>query len=376
MNVEFTPEQELLRSSARDFLARACPMSFVRQTLEEPRASLEPLWHELVKLGWTGLVLPEAYGGAGLGAVELAIVLEESGRALLPGPLLPTIVAGWALALGGDEAQRARWLPRIADGRLRASLAQLEPHGGWGPEGIALPARRDGDGFRLAGIKRFAPEAQLADLLLVPARTGGRAAEGIGVFAVDARAPGVAIRELDYLDLTRRHCEVTLSDVRVERDAVLGDPTGGWALCERVADHARVALCAEMCGGAAAVLERCVAYARTREQFGRPIGSFQAIQHRCADMLAAVEGSRSVTYYAAWALDAAQPDAHALACLAKAYCSDAFARVAAAGIQLHGGLGFTWEQDPHLFFRRAKSDEHALGDARWHRELAARALWD
>ena len=376
MDVRFSEEQDLLRGSVREFLERECPLARTREIAEGDLAFPADLWKGMAELGWLGLALPESHGGAGLGPVEQAIVLEEMGRVLLPGPYFPTaVLAAGALQEAGSEEQKRRLLPALARGDLVASLALLEAGGRWDAAGVRLAARAEGAGFRLAGAKRFVPEAEAADLLLVAARTGEAAEAGITLFCVEAESPGVTRRRIAFSDLTRRVHEVRFDGVRVGPEAVLGERGGGWPVIERVLDRARVALAAEMTGAASRVLEMSVAFAKAREQFGRPIGSFQAIQHRCADMLLRVEGARSATYYAAWTLAEREPDAHVAACMAKAWCSEAFARVAADGIQIHGGLGFTWEQDPQLYYKRAKASELFLGDAPWHRELIARALY-
>ncbi|HTY18074.1 MAG TPA: acyl-CoA dehydrogenase [Myxococcota bacterium] len=371
MDARLSEEQELLRASARDFLARECPMSFVREQIEEPRRLPDALWKRMAELGWLGLCVPEAHGGAGLGLLELAVLLEETGRALLPGPLLSTVaLAGAAIELSADEDQRRRHFGAIARGDERAALAWIEEPERWDAGGVHLAARRAGGGLRLSGSKRFVLDAQDADWLVVAARLeSGEPA----LLLVDARARGLAVAPTALLDATRRAATVRLDDVAVPADALVAR---GEDACRRVADRAKVALCAEMLGGAQRVLEMSVAFASTREQFGRPIGSFQAIQHRLADMLLAIEGARSATWYAAWAVDAEEPGAHAAACTAKALASDAYVRVTGDGIQIHGGLGFTWEQDLHLYYRRAKVSERLFGDAGWNRELLARARID
>lgn len=384
MDVRLSEEQELLRQSAREFLSRECPMAQVRAVIDDPSGDVDKLWRQMAELGWTGLVIPEEYGGAGLSTVELAVLFEETGRVLLPGPLFTHVaLGGVAIDLAGSPEQKLRLLPALAEGSARVTLALLEEGGSWGPEGIRLEATPDGDGYRLTGSKLHVPDAQLADWLVVPARcVSGDAAGTIVLCVVPASAKGLEIRAFSFVDETRKMCEVTLHDVAVPPENVLrsseageADDAGAAAL-ERVLDVARVALSAELTGASERVLEMSVEYAKTREQFGRKLGSFQAIAHKCADMFVRVESARSAAYYAAWAVATQAPDAHTSACLAKAYCCDAASHIAGEGIQIHGGLGFTWEQDPQLYFRRAKASEHFLGDATWHRELAARALLD
>jgi len=373
MDARFTDEQQLLRRSARELLARECPMSLVRAQLGDPRGATEALWERITEVGWPGLVFGEDVGGAGLGLVDLVVLLEEMGRVLAPGPYFATVLLGGAaIDLAGDATHRRRWLPGIASGATRATLAFLEDTERWDAAAVRLAAERDGEGFRLDGVKRFVLDASSADLIVVAARTGEGEA-GIALFALDARAPGVAVEPVALLDGTRKLATLRLTNVRVSRDALL---PGGWPGLARVLDRAKVALCADMIGAAERVLELSVAYAKTREQFGQPIGAFQAIQHKCADMLVALEGAKSSTYAAAWALQEDEPDAPVAAAMAKAFSSDAFAGIAGEGIQIHGGLGFTWEQDLHLFYKRAKLCERLFGDGAWNREVVARALVD
>jgi alkylation response protein AidB-like acyl-CoA dehydrogenase len=380
MDVKFSAEQEMLRESARALLEKECPMSLVRAQLEDARGLPEALWQNMADLGWLGLIVPEQYGGGELGMVDLALVMEEMGRVLCPGPFLSTAVVGaLAIRLGGSEAQRNDLLPALVRGELRIALAQLEEEADWEPAGVRIQARSEGGEFHLDGRKCFVADAPSADRLLVVVRTGSGSenpAQGISLLLVDADAPGVSIRNVAFVEQTRKLAEVRFDGVRVSADALLGKKDEGWPLLERLHDHARVALCAELSGSAQRVLELSVAYAKTREQFGQPIGRFQAIQHKCADMLVASEGMRSAAYYSAWALDQDEPDGHSSACLAKAHCSEAGVKVTGDGIQIHGGLGFTWEQDLHLYFKHARATELAFGSPALHRELAARVLID
>jgi alkylation response protein AidB-like acyl-CoA dehydrogenase len=377
MDFGFSEEQEMLRQSVREFLDGECEMTYVRRMMEDDRGYSVDQWKNMAELGWMGLVLPEEHGGAGLSMVDLVVVLEEMGRVVMPGPFLASVVlGGMAIDLGASAELKKRYLPELATGRIQATLAQVEESGRWDADGIALPARRDGSGFRLSGLKLFVHDAHNADLLVVPVRTGGSGTEGITVLLVDAKAKGVAIRLLKTMDQTRKLCEVQFDDVVVGGDAVLGEVDQGWSLLDRIVDRGKVALCAEMCGGAQRVLDMSVEYAKVREQFGKPIGSFQAIQHKCANMLVQVESAKSATYYAAWAVANDVPEAHLAACMAKAYCSDAFRMVSAEGIQIHGGIGFTWEHDMHLYFKRAKGSEVTFGDATWNRELVAQVVLD
>ena len=376
MDFGFSEEQEMLRKSARDFLAAESPMTYVRRMMEDDRGFTDAQWKQMAELGWMGLILPEQYGGAGGDFVDMVVVLEEMGRAVLPGPFFATVVLGGvALLEGGSDSQKASFLPKIAAGDLRVTLAQLEPNARWDAEGIELQARKDGGGYRLAGTKLFVPDAHTADVIIVAGREpGSKGAEGVTLFLVDAGASGVKATLLKTMDQTRKLCEVVLEDVRVPADRVLGQPGAGWKLLDRVVDRGKVGLCAEMCGGAQKVLEMSVEYAKVREQFGRPIGSFQAIQHKCANMLVEVESSKSATYYAAWAVANDVAEAPLAAAMAKAYTSDAYRHTAGEGIQIHGGIGFTWEHDMHIYFKRAKSSEVTFGDATWNREIVAQLI--
>jgi len=305
------------------------------------------------------------------------VVLEEMGKVVFPGPFFAsTILGGIAIDLGGSPAQKQQWLPGLADGSLRATLAQVEESGRWDADGIQLAAKAAAGGFVLSGTKLFVHDAHNADLLIVPVRTGGAGADGVTLLVVERKAKGVDLRVLKTMDQTRKLCEVTFDGVSVGTDAVLGEVGAGWPLLDRLIDRAKVALCAEMCGGAQKVLDMSVEYAKVREQFGKPIGSFQAIQHKCANMMVQVESAKSATYYAAWAVANDVPEAHLAACMAKAYTSDAYRFVSAEGIQIHGGIGFTWEHDMHLYFKRAKGSEVTFGDATHNRELVAQVVLD
>jgi alkylation response protein AidB-like acyl-CoA dehydrogenase len=375
MDFGFSEEQEMLRSSARDFLTKEAPMTYVRKMMDDDRGYTDEVWRKMAGLGWMGLILPEAHGGSGLDFVDMVVVLEEMGRAVLPGPFFSTVIlAGIAITEGGSADQKAKYLPKIADGSLKATLAHLEPSGRWDAEGIQLTAKESGGKWQLDGTKLFVPDANVADLFVVAARTSGKGADGVTLFLVDAKASGVGVTMLKTMDQTRKLGEVTFKNVTVGADAVLGKVGGGWGLLERVADRAKVGLAAEMCGGAQKVLEMSVEYAKVREQFGKPIGSFQAIQHKCANMLVEVESSKSITYYAAWAVANDVAEAPLAAAMAKAYTSDAYRHTAGEGIQIHGGIGFTWEHDMHIFFKRAKSSEVTFGDATWNREIVAQLI--
>jgi alkylation response protein AidB-like acyl-CoA dehydrogenase len=374
MDFAFSEEQEMLRASAREFLARQCPPSYVRRMMEAEDAWDTAFWGRLAEMGWTGLGIPEAYGGVGT-FLDLVVVLEEAGRALLPGPFFSTMgLAVPTLLEAGTEAQKQEVLTAVAAGDARATVALTEPSGRWDAEGVTLAAQQAGDGWRLDGVKLFVPDAAVADHVIVVARTRGGGEEGVTLFLVSGRPSGMTVSPLKTMDMTRRWYEVRFDGVTVPASAVVGAVDQGWAPLRRALDWAAAGLCAEMVGGAQHVLDTSVEYAKTRQQFGKPIGIYQAVSHKLADMLLETESARSATYYAAWAVDADAPDRTLAASMAKAYTSDAYRRAAGNGIQVHGGIGFTWEHDMHLYFKRAKASEVTLGDATYHRELVAQAL--
>jgi alkylation response protein AidB-like acyl-CoA dehydrogenase len=370
----FSEEQEMLRRSARDFLIKECSPKVVRRLMDGQDAFDAALWKKIAELGWTALGIPEQYGGVGT-FLDLTVVLEEAGRALLPGPFFSTMgLAVPTLIEAGTEAQKKEVLSAIAEGSARATIALTEASGRWDAEGVRLAAQQSGGGWRLNGMKLFVPDALSADYMAVVARTRGEGEDGITLFLVKGRPKGMTVTPLETLDMTRRWAEVKFENVELSADAVMGPADKGWAPLRRALDWATAALCAEMIGGAQKVLETSTEYAKTRHQFGKPIGIYQAVSHKLADMLVLAESGRSATYYAAWAVDADAPDRSLASSMAKAYVSDAYRKVAGDGIQVHGGIGFTWEHDMHLYFKRAKASEVTLGDATYHRELVAQAL--
>jgi alkylation response protein AidB-like acyl-CoA dehydrogenase len=376
MNFGFNEEQELLRNTARKFFENECGSETVRRLMETPEGISAELWKKLAEQGWLGLIYPEQYDGTGLGLVDLVVLMEEMGRAVAPGPYFSTVLlGGLAILEAAGDAQKKEWLPRIAAGDKRVALAWMEPSAQLGPAGVTLTAVKRGETFTLSGTKLFVHDAHTADALVVAARTRpGAGADGVSLFLLPKGTKGLEVTLLPTMDQTRKLCEVACSDVTVGADALLGAAGAGWAPLSRVLDRATVALCAEMCGGAQKVLDMTVEYAKIRQAFGRPIGSYQGVKHRAADMLVDVENSKSITYYAAWALDENSPEAPLAVSMAKAYVSDAYRRVAAGGIQLHGGIGFTWEHDLHLYFKRAKGSEFTFGDATHHRERVAQLV--
>jgi alkylation response protein AidB-like acyl-CoA dehydrogenase len=358
MDFGLNEDQETLAKYAREFLTNECPTTFVRKMMDDATAYDPAFYGKMAELGWMGIAIPEEFGGQGMTYVDLAVLLEEMGRVLVPGPFFASVclAAPVLLEVGGG----ADILRGIATGERRATLAISEASGRVDEAGIEMEA----DGNTLGGTKRFVLDAHVADTIVVAARSG----DGVALFTVDAKAPGVKITQLKSMDMTRRLCDVTFDGVQAE---ALG---GDWRAVQRGLQKATGLLSAECVGGAAQVLDMSVSYARERVQFGRPIGSFQAVKHKCADMLVDVEMSRSAMYFAAWAASENDPELPLASSIAKAYCGDAYTRVASNGIHVHGGIGFTWEHDMHLYFKRAKSNEVFLGDPTYHRDLVARMV--
>jgi alkylation response protein AidB-like acyl-CoA dehydrogenase len=376
MDFGFSEEQGMLRKLAHDFLAKEAPMPTVRRMMEDDLGYSVETWRKMSELGWMGLIFPQELGGTGLCILDLVVVLEEMGRALMPGPFFSTVMLGGSSLLeGGNDAQKTRYLTPLIAGELKATLAVAEAGGAWDAAAVTATATADAGGFLLNGIKRFVPDAHVADLILVAARTEpSKGGEGVSLFAVDVPKDGVTVTTLETLDQTRKLCDVKLDQVRVGPDSLLGTRGAGSAILQRVLDRAKVALCAEMCGGAERVLEMSVEYAKVRVQFDRPIGSFQAIQHKCANMLSLVESAKAATYYGAWAVSNDVPEASLAAAMAKSYASDAYRVVTGEAIQIHGGIGFTWEHDLQLYFRRAKASELTFGDGTFHRARVAELI--
>ena len=350
--------QQLLQENARKFFAGECPIQEVRRLMETETAYDAGLWAKMADQGYTGIIFPEEYGGVGLGKVELILLMEEAGRALLPGPLFSTVVlAGVVIdAIAGPE-QKKKYLGPICSGQARSTLAILETSASWKPADAQMASANG----RLTGEKLFVPDAAVADFLVVVAHDG--------VFVVDSKAPGITVCHMKMMDLTRKLYSVRFNNAPVER-------LGSTVNLGRALDVAAAALAAEMVGGMQRTLDVTVEYAKMRKQFGKPIGSFQAVQHHCADMYLETESARSAAYYAAWAIENDTPDAAVAVSIAKMYASDAGRTVGNRGIQVHGGMGFTWENDIHLYYRRAKASETALGDATYHRERIAQSVID
>ncbi len=366
MNIGVSAEQQELRASVRRFLADRAPLARVRELMETADGSDPAVWQQAgAQLGLQGIAIPEEYGGAGFSFAEQAIVLEELGAALYGGPYLASaVLAATALLASQDEGARAALLPGIASGETVATLAFTEDDGSWEPGSIRLAAAKNGDGWRLDGHKNFVLDGHTAGLILTVAATDA----GLSLFAVDPAAAGLSRSALPTLDQTRKLARLEFSAVP---GRLIGSPGDGRAVLEHTLDVAAIALAAEQLGGAQRALDMAVGYAKIRHQFGRPIGSFQAIKHRCADLLLEVESLRSAVAYAAAAVAERSPEVPVVASLVKAYGSEVYFHVAAENIQIHGGIGFTWEHDAHLYFKRAKSSELFLGDGAYHRERLA-----
>jgi len=373
MNFAFTEEQDELRSTVRSFLEAKSPETAVREQMETEAGYDTAVWSQMAEqMGLQGLHVPEEFGGSGFTYVELGIVLEEMGRALLCAPFFSTVVlAANTLLLGGDDEAKKEYLPGIAGGETIATVAYTEPSGKWDESGIELAASKSGGAddraYTLTGTKMFVLDGHTADLLIV----AGRTAAGVSLFAVDGAAAGLTRTALSTMDQTRKQARLEFADTP---GRLLGSDGAGWDVLAKVLDLVAVGLAAEQVGGAQKVLEMAVEYAKVRVQFGRPIGSFQAIKHKCADMLLEVESAKSAAYYGMWCAAELDDELPSVASLAKAYCSEAYFHAAAENIQIHGGIGFTWEHPAHLYFKRAKSSELLFGDPTYHRELLAQRI--
>lgn len=373
MQFATTETQELLKNSARKFFPVEYPLAEVRRIMETDTAFDEDLWRHMAGQGWMGIMFSEQYDGMGLSVLDMAAALEEMGRALIPGPYLATVLlGGTAIDAAGSEAQKKKYLTPISAGKARATLALLEADANWDPAGVRMAASAQDGRIVLNGKKLFVPDAAVADFMVCAVRVGGE----LALVVLDAKTKGVKIERMASLDETRKLYAVEFSGVSVPQADVLASGESARAALERTLDVATVGLMAEMVGGMQRVLEITTEYAKTRKQFGKPIGQFQAVQHHCADMFLWTESSRSAAYGAAWAVSENTPDAHLLVSVAKTYISDAYREAGNWGIQVHGGMGFTWENDLHLYYRRAKAAEVLFGDANYHRERIARQVID
>ncbi len=366
MNFAFTEEQEELRKVVRQFLDTKSPETEVRRLMDTTEGYDPAVWSQMGdQLGLQGLIIPEEFGGSGYSYVELVVVLEEMGRALLTAPFFSTVVlAANTLLVGASDDAKKSYLPGIASGATKATVAFTEDNGRWDESGVELVA----DGGKLTGTKSFVLDGHTADLVLVLAKKAGG---GLGLYAVQGDAAGLTRTALSTMDQTRKQAKLEFAGVEATE---IGKDGFGWDSWSTILDLAAVGLAAEQVGGAQKCLDMSVEYAKVRVQFGRPIGSFQAIKHKCADMLLEVESAKSAAYYAGWCAAELNDELPAVASLAKAYCSEAYFHAAAENIQIHGGIGFTWEHPAHLYFKRAKSSELLFGDPTYHRELLAQRI--
>ena len=375
MNFVLSEEQEMLRKMARDFLTDKCPKTLVKEMEEDEKGYSTALWQEMAGLGWMGLVFPESYGGGGMSFLDLAVLLEEIGRACLPGPFFSTVVLGGLPILDvGNEEQKGEYIPKIASGGAIFTLALTEANAQYDAASIAVKATADNNDYIINGTKLFVPDAHIADYLLCVARTNEQAKpeDGITIFIVDVKSPGVSYAVLKTI-ASDKLCEVVFDQVRVPRESILGQLDQGWSVVRKVIERAAVAKCCEMVGNIQQVLEMTVDYAKERKQFDHPIGSFQVIQHYCANMATDVDGSRFSAYQAAWMLSEGLPCTKEVA-IAKAWQSEACGRVISLAHQIHGAIGVTMDHDLQFYTRRAKAAEVTFGDADFYREIVAQEM--
>jgi alkylation response protein AidB-like acyl-CoA dehydrogenase len=371
MDFALNEQQEMLKTMARDFLSKEYPDKLLREMASDERGYTPELWSKMAEMNWMGLAVPEEYGGVG-DFLDLNVVLEEMGRVCLISPFFSTVVLGAsAIIEAGSNDQKQRLLPSIVEGKLIVTLALTEPSAQYTPDAVTMKATPQDGGFILRGTKLFVPDAHVSDYLVCVARTkeAGNPQDGITLFLVDIKSHGLGCKLLKTI-AGEKQCEVTFDNVRVPKEGVLGEIDKGWLYAEKVLAKAAVARCAEMVGGAQQVFEMTLDYAKEREAFGHPIGAFQSIQHRCADMLIDVEGSRFITYQAAWRLNEGLPAAKEVA-IAKAWVSQAFRRVVNSSHQIHGTIGFTEDHVLHFYTKRARAHEFSFGDVNFHLEQLA-----
>ena len=382
MAIEFglNKEQEMLQKSVREFLAGECPIDRVRELMEDETGFSAELWKKMSELGLPGLVFPEVYDGEGMNFRDLTVVLDEMGRMVFPGPFISTVLlVGMPVLNFGTEEQKKELLPKIASGDAVCTLAALEEDGDWWADSITVRADRRGDNYVINGTKLFVPDAKVADYMLIAARTKRteNPEEGITLFLLDTRDVwGLICTPLKTMDETRKLYEVVFPNVPVPAKNILGELHKGWPIMKQIELYTTAALCAEMVGAGERAFRMTLDYLKERVAFGVPIGSFQALQHRAADMYIELEYSRSLMEWAAECIKENDPDAAAAVAMAKSFIGDACKNIVAEGIQMHGGIGFTWEHDMHLYFKRVWADDNAFGDSNYQREVVAKALDD
>ncbi|HEY6327760.1 MAG TPA: acyl-CoA dehydrogenase family protein [Blastocatellia bacterium] len=373
MEFDLNETQKLFQRSARELFTQELPSVLARETTEKNTDFSAKIWRQLVSQGWTGLIFAEDQGGMGLGTVELAVAFEEMGRALVPGPFMSTVpLAGSLICRAAPGAVRDKYVKMISEGEAKATVAILEDSAAWEPAAIQLHAADDAGGVKLSGRKLFVTDANEADLIIVAARS----ANGLVLALVPSDSAGVSVSAMPSIDTLRPLYEVALTGVRVPADRILARGKQAEEALAHAIDVATIAVTAEMVGGMQWMLDATVEYAKTRKQFGKPIGQFQAIQHHCANMLLMTESSRSAVYYAAWAMDARPELAPLAVSVAKTYASDCYRESGNLGIQVHGGIGFTWDHEIHFYYKRAKASELLFGDATFHRERIAKRVID
>ena len=377
--MEFVPneEQDMLKTMARDFLEKECPKTLVRELMEDDCGHSAELWKKMAEVGWLGLTIPEEYGGAGMTFRDLTVLCEEMGRAMMPGPFLSSLIlAGMPILDAGSDELKQEMLPKLCSGEAVFTAAVAEEDGDFWAEGVQMRAIRQGNEYVLDGSKLFVADAKAADYILVAARTsrGGAPEDGITLFLVDASEWGIYVAPLQTMDQTRKQYELILTRVAVPDKYIIGEVGKGWQILEKAAMRMTAALCADAVGGSEWVLDTTVNYVKDRVQFGVAIGSFQAIKHKCADMYSALEYSRSLMEWAAEAVREENDNAAVATAMAKSYCGDAYKLITDHGVQCHGGIGFTWDHDMHLYFKRARSFDAAFGDSTYQRELIAQSF--
>jgi alkylation response protein AidB-like acyl-CoA dehydrogenase len=377
MQFDFNEEQKLFRDASRKFLEAECPTTFVRTFMEHEAAQDPAFWKKLAELGWIGMLIPEAYGGVDGTLTDMIVVAEEMGRSVMPGPFYATAVTGATLlVLAGTEDQKNDYLPKVAEGEHLLTLAVRESDGAFESRSIQTVAEPGQGLFTLRGEKRFVPDAHVADTVIVAARTtrGSAPDRGISLFLVDSKSEGLRVEQMASVDRSRRICRVLMDNVVVEESNLLGEIDQAWPPIERATEVTHVPCCCELVGLAEKTLEMVVEYLKVRVQFDRPIGLFQALQHRCADLMVGIELGKSLAYYACYATEKNLPDAPVALAMAQAYCSEMARHTVSDGIQLFGGIGFTWEHDIHLYQRRAISLSLNMGTVEEHREKVAKAF--
>jgi alkylation response protein AidB-like acyl-CoA dehydrogenase len=376
MDYALNEEQEMLRTMARDFLARECPKTYVRAMMADSKGVTAEFWKKIAEVGWPGLALPEKYGGTGMNFRDLAILFEEQGRAMMPGPFFSTVALGALPILNaGTEEQKQEYLPKIASGEITMTMAVVELEGDYWAGGVRMEAYERGGDYILAGSKYFVPDAAAADYIIVAARTKNSAnpEDGITLFIVKKDDWGIYVAPLKTMDETRKQYRVDFSRIAVPAKNILGQVDKGWSIVKETLTKGCALLCAEMIAGGEWAMETSAEYAKTRIQFGQPIGTFQAIKIKLADMYSGLDYGRAMMEWAVESIKDGDPVAPLAASMAKAYCGDIYKMVTNHGIQVHGGIGFTWDHDMHLYWKRSRANDTAFGDANYHREQIAKA---